>query len=400
MNIQLKKFYDAAIAEPATNVAEPQSTNIAALMAKHGVTNSSDQMVATPVLINPERKEEPVPAPEASPAAMASEPSPAAPANPESPTPTPEPSPTPAQIAQEPVKVPTWQEVLKNQQPGTILKELGYDEKVVNELKELDPKMISFLNRWKSGEDLVPFLRELTTDYSKLSAEDVMRHQLRQEYPKANQAQLEALFKREVIKAYSLDSDDELERSEGLELLAAKAEKHRDSLIQNQQNFLFPQPPEPKEPEPDLRAMAADRNFQAYQSQLNESPYTKNILSTKQLSIGDGNEKFNYPVEPNDLLKVLSDDDEWGRCLFDIKDNPDGTKTFTPDVEKQFLVAGVMKYGKDFLNKYAEHYKTIGAKSATAIIENATPPGNNTPAASQAPPKTPAEAMARMGRLV
>jgi hypothetical protein len=401
MYIQLKKFYDPAIAEPAAAVIEP-AQSVAALMARHGVTNNTDQMVATPVLINPEKKEEPTPAPEVSPAATATEPSSAEPANPEPLPQQPEPTPAPQPpIAAEPVSPPTLQEVLKQHQPGAILKELGYDETVVNELKELDPKMIAFLTHWKTNGDVTQFLREATTDYTKMPAEEVMRHQLRQEYPTATPQQLEALYKREVVKAYSLDSEEEEERNEGLLLLGAKADKYRESFLKNQQNFLLPKPPEPKAtPEPDPQEQAKLQQYEAYKLQVKESTYTKNIFATKQISIGEGDEKFNFPVEPEGLTEILLDDEKWAESLFEVRPNPDGSKNYIPDVEKQMLVAAVMKYGKTFLNKYADHYKAIGAKAIIAPIENATPPANSTPAASQAPPNSPAEAMARSGRLV
>ena len=70
-----------------------------------------------------------------------------------------------------------------------------------------------------------------------------MRHQLRREFPKASPQQLDALYKREVIKAYSLDSVDEEELEEGRALLEAKADKFRDQFTQDQQSKLLPAPP-------------------------------------------------------------------------------------------------------------------------------------------------------------
>jgi len=38
--------------------------------------------------------------------------------------------------------------------------------------------------------------------------EEVMRHQLQEEYPKANAATLNALYKKKIVEAYNLDSED------------------------------------------------------------------------------------------------------------------------------------------------------------------------------------------------
>lgn len=395
----IRKFFnvDAPVA------ASGGAPSIAELMATQGVMNSSENPVATPISIT-EVKEEPAKAPESEPAVTATSDSPAKPANPA--TPSPEVAvevPTPAPIEQPEVPQPTWQEVLKNQQPDTVLKELGFDEKVVGfvkELKELDPKMVAFLEHWKSNNgDVTSYLRELTTDYSKMSAEDVMRHQLRQEYPKASPQQLDVLFNREIVKAYSLDSEDETELAEGKLLLEAKAEKYRDAFTAKQQDFLLPKPQQPKAPEPDLQEQARKQEFEAYKSQLTNHKYTQAINASKAMTFGEGDEKFNFPVDPVALTDMLIDSEKWAENLFEVKDTPQG-KQFTPDVEKQMLVAMVAKYGKSFMTEYAKHYKAIGGKSAIEPIENAKPAdGTNAPSPAEAAPRTAAEAMAKFGRL-
>jgi len=92
----------------------------------------------------------------------------------------------------------SWQEVLKQQQPDTVLKELlGVDDTklgFIKELQELDPKMVAFLNTWKSNGDVTAYLREMTTDYSKMSSEDMMRCQLTHQYPEASEQAIEALL--------------------------------------------------------------------------------------------------------------------------------------------------------------------------------------------------------------
>lgn len=394
----IRKFFDTATGEPASQV----QPSIAELMARHGTKNDNENFVSTPISI-PEKKEEP-PAPEATPAAMAEPASNAEPAKLESPSPE-KVVETPALVHTEPQPTPqsSWQEVLKNQQPDTILKELGYDEKAVGflkDLKEVDPKMLAFLQHWKSKDgNVTDYLRELTTDYDKMTAEDVMRHQLRVEYPKASPQQLDVLFKREVTKAYSLDSVDEEEVAEGRLLLESKADKFRESFKQTQQEYLLPKPPEPKAAEPDLSEQVAQQQFEAYKSQLTSNDFSKNIVANKSLSIGDGEEKFNYPVDPAELQDVLLNGEKWASTIFDIQDGANG-KTFTPKVEHQYLVAAVAKYGYDFINKLADHFKTVGRKEAIAPIENATQPAAGSPSASEAAPNDPASAMARYGRLV
>lgn len=390
----IKKFFD-----PGENAGG--GNPIAALMAKAGIINETETPVAEPVQINPEVKE-PSAAPEVQNVATTPAPSTVETANPQTPSQeeqviAPKVD-TPAPAAQQPVPL---QEVLGQYKPEQVLKELGFDDNLVSffkELKEVDPKMVAFLNTWKNNGDLNGYLKQLTTDYSKMSAEDVMREQLKQEYPDASPRQIDILFNREVVKAYSLDSSDPNELEEGKELLEAKAAKFRSSLVQNQQNYLLPKPPEPKQVEPDNTAELVKQEVETQRSQVLNSDFLKGIISSKNFVIGEGEDAFSFPVDnPNELVDVLYDTDKYLDAIFE-KSQKDGKIVYSPKTEHQVLVGLVAKYGKSFLNEYAKHHKSLGGKIAVDPIENAKPPEGVVPAPVQVAPKTAAEAMARHGQ--
>lgn len=297
---------------------------------------------------------------------------------------------------------PTLQEFLKQQPKTEVLKALGYDEKVVsfmNDLKELDPKVIALLDTYKTNGDLKGYLRELTTDYSKMSSEEVMRHQLRQEYPKASEAALNALFKKEIVNAYNLDSDDPAEVEEGKLLLDAKADNYRDKFIANQQNFLLPKPTEAKtEPEQNEQERIAEQRqqqeFDAYKSTIETDPYSKNVFDKKEIVIGD----FKYPVDVESLKGVLYDPSKWTETQFNIEKNADGTiKSATPKVENQILTAAFAQNPQKFLEAYAKIYKSLGGKAAIEPIENAKDVTVEKNSNGQKKPASIAEAMAKGG---
>ncbi len=387
----IRKFFDpAATAEPATQTQQP---SIAELMAKSGTMSMTGSPQSEPIIISTEKKEDPAPAKEPEPAVTATPTQTAEPAKPEPPS-----QPAAAEPATEPqkepapeVKQPTLQEVLRQHQPAAILKELGYDDKVVNELKELDPKMVAFLNHWKQNGDVTAFLRELSTDYSKMPAEDVMRHQLQRDYPRASPQQIEVLYKAKVVNAYNLNSEIEEEQAEGRMLLEAEADKYRDTLTQKQQEFLLPKPPEPKAPEPDLSEQVAVQEFEKYRSSVNDHPYTKNIVANKVVTLGDGDEKFTFPVDPQVLTNILYNSKDWNATMFDEQGNA--------NVEHQLLVATVAKYGKSFFTEMAKHYKSLGGNKVVDTLENASEPNQNKGLPAQAEPTSPAQAMAKYGRL-
>lgn len=402
MNFNIRKFNN----DDAQEVASGGGFNIAEMMAKHGVQNSSDVMVAQPLDISG-KEEKPNLTETESPVVPTTDEVKVEDVNTQSPPATEEAVVIlETQTEQEVQKQPTWQEVLKSQQPDTVFKELGIDDSVVNlvkDLKEVDPKMVAFLNHWKTNNgDVTEYLKELSTDYSKMSAEDVMRHQLRQDYPKASDRALEVLYKKEIVEKYNLDSSDDAELEEGQLLLEAKAEKFRDDLTANQQKFLLPKPQEPKEDVVNnTEQILQQQEYDRYKTQVNTNPLTKDLIASKQLVIGEGEDKFNLPVsDPNALTNILFDSQAWKSKFFSTQLDANGAEVLVPDVEKQLLVSAVINDHKGVLRELAKHYKSLGGKAAIDPIENAKQPEGSTASKSEQNAASPAEAMGKHGRLV
>ena len=397
----LRKFYDSEVAEQATGGV----TSAAEAMAKVGYKSGGEfgDTNRPPIQIKEEPKQE-----------ATKEEAATATASAETKVEKVEETPKPTEVekaavqetvATEPQKTISWQEVLKQQQPDTVLKELGFDDGklgFIKELKELDPKMVAFLNTWKSGGNVEAYLKELTTDYSKMSAEDVMRNQLRQEYPKASDKQIEILFKREVVDAYSLDPEkySEQEVEEGRLLLEAKADRYREAFTTKQQDYLLPKPPQAEAAVVDNSANEASQQFESYKAEVSNNPYTKDLFQNKVLSVGEGDDKFNFPVDPTALTDILFDSEKWAQTMFDVGLDDKGNKILTPKIQHQMLVGAVAKYGMSFLNEYAKHFKAIGGKAVIDPLENAKPQEQSSSSKSEIKPDNPAAALAKFGRLV
>lgn len=401
----IRKYYNTDNAGGGGEAETVETPSIAALMAKHGVQSNSGELVATPININ-EVKEPVKTETQSTPAATAT-------AEPEKKETTEAPKPTEVVetqktevqpiVEQKKSEAPTLSEVLKQSQPDTIFKELGYDQETagfIKELKGADPKLVALMQSYKNGT-LWDYVKELSTDYSKMEPEDVMRHQLRLDYPKATPKQLEILYKKEVIDAYNLDSDDETEVEEGKLLLAAKADKYRDSFIANQEKYLLPSKPEPKQETAENTAdQKAKENVEQYIKEITSSPFTKSVFSDKKISIGEGDDKFTFPVsEPQSLIDTLIDPNKWVEYMYKVDKGADGKEVLTLDAEKQILVALVQKEGMGLFNKLAQHYKSLGGSKLVATIENAKPTDEAMTSKSDVMPTNPAEAMAKAGRL-
>lgn len=285
-----------------------------------------------------------------------------------------------------------WQEIIKKEATETVLKELGFDDKVAG-----------FLNHWKSGGDIQEYLREMATDYTKMPAEDVMRRQLRNEYPEASERQLELLFEEEVLRRYNIhpedNSEDEIER--GKELLEVKAMKYRKDLIANQQKYLLPPAPQndPSAFEPDTQAIEQQRIIEDTKKSVLDSQPFRQVLSTNKLTIGEGDEAFQFPVDAKELPDIIYDSEKFLNSMFTVEQGKDGKVSLKADPEKQMLVAAVAKHGKQLFVELAKHYKAIGGKKAIEPIENPSTPQGVKATNTDAQNLTPAAMLAKMGRM-
>lgn len=382
---------------PVVSNAEPMS--IAALMAREGVKSSAEGVSETPIRLNKgggyesgqAREDAPV-VPTKAETNAEPEKEMSQPVAPESEVPEP-------QKEQELKSQGNWQDAVK-EQPDEVLKALGFDEKAISfikELKDVDPKMVGFLNNWKEKGNVTDYLNELSKDYTQMPAEDVMRHQLRVDYPKASEAQLDVLYKKEVVEKYNLNSYDEDEAGEGKLLLDAKADRYRDELAKSQQERLLPISPDRSE-----AAKAEEQRLAEFSKSIvkefNENPYTKEVLAKNAITIGEGNDKFSFPIDSKAISDLVLNGDTTGELMFD-KVNKDGQEVFLPKAQHQLLVATVNKYGEKFITELAKHYKSLGSKAAIDPIENARPTETRMPSTSNEEPKTVAGAMAKFGRL-
>lgn len=295
----------------------------------------------------------------------------------------------------------SWQDVIYEQSPDEVLRALGYDDKTISfirELQDVDPKMVGFLNSWKENGNVSDYLKELNTNYAEMPAEDVMRHQLRAEYPRASEAQLDVLFKKEIVEKYGLNSYDEDEVNEGKLLLEAKAERYRDELVRQQESKLLPNAPDRTE-----QMMMEEQRIasisQSVISDFNDNPYTREVLSKNAITIGEGADKFSFPIDTKAVTDMVLYGDQTGESMFEIKRDANGQETYIPKSQHQLLVATVNKYGEKFITELAKHYKSIGGRAAIDPIDNARPRETRTPSSYSEEPKTIAGAMAKYGRV-
>lgn len=383
----------------AVETVQAATPSIASIMAKSGVKTTPDSTVAVPE-INTENKPESAPK-QTSPVDTATEVKAESDVKVDAPTQTKAPSVETVKQPDAP-KPSSLQEVLRNHKPDDILKELGFDDKVVGFLKDaktLDPKMVNFLEHWKNNGDTKAYLQALSTDFKTMKPEDVMRHQLRVANPELDAKELDALYRIKVVNRYKLNPEvySEEEVSEGLIELKADAKPIRDALAKEQESYLLPAAPT-KEPQVDVLAELQRKEAESIQEigrMLEASPEYRDVTTSKKIRFGDGDEAYSYKVDdPKEALNILYDKDALAQALFYEKDGK-----IYPNVQKQLFVAAALKDYEGLLKAMHKHSKSIGGKSAIEPIENPKLPGQQTSAPAAAY-KSAVEAMAKSGRVV
>lgn len=378
-------------------VAQEQApvVDIAAMMASQGI-KTDDSPVTIPVQDTPTTSQGDQPK-ESSPAEPAkvetTEPPPPGPvAGSEPPKAEPiksDPAASPvatAPLPAQPVDV-DWREHLKKQPEVEVMKAMGLDE-----------KMINFLSRWRGGEDLKDYLEAATVDYTKMSPEELLKRQLYREFGSLSPEDFEEVYKMKVTEQYKLDSDlyDEKEVRRGKLLLGIDAERVRQDFIKQQQQLLLSKPPEPGPSTAELEAQALqeqrEKDYQTYKGLVDTNSFTKDLLSTNLLKIGEGDKAFNLEIErPSEVLDLLYDPAKWTAKLW----NADGT----PNIRKQLILGAIANNDEMFFTNLAKHYEKLGAKGLAEELQNASEPEPGAPVKGSAEPTDPIAQFAKFATI-
>lgn len=372
MNVTPRLFREDGVV-----VATNAPPNVAELMAKNGVKTDSDSDVVPDIKIEatapiPPTTEAPKPAKEAETAP----PAPVEAAKVEkAPTPTPPSEATPPR----PVD---WKDELRKADQAEILKELGFDD-----------KMVGFFNKWRTDGNIAEYIQAVSVDYSKMTPEQLMKYQLTQEFPEFSPEDLEELYQAKIIDAYKLNPEvfSETEVKRGKLVLAADVKKVRADLVQKQQDYILSAKP----PAPTVDTQAQQRETEMkeqtdrYMASLNGNPVTKELLANKRLVLGEGENAFNYEVsDPQKVVSILQNPEIYYKHVF----QEDGS----PMVDKHLFIAAAAIDHKGLQNELIKFGVSLGHKRAIEQMENAQKPTGELSSAGEGP-LTPAQALKRGG---
>lgn len=220
----------------------------------------------------------------------------------------------------------------------------------------------------KTGE-LTPYLQAKLVDFTQTTDEEIMRRELRDQYPALSEKAFERLFKQEVVDKFRLDEQEfGLEDAElGRELLKVEAQKKREKLIEWQKQFSAP---EPKKDESQIQREkeVADALLE-FERITKENDQTKAILESKRITIKDGETEFAFELaQPESLVEMTLDNNKF----FSLFAGADGKM----DYSKWYKALAYSQNPEVFEKSLINHGKALGREEITKEIKN---PSNGTP---------------------
>lgn len=212
----------------------------------------------------------------------------------------------------------------------------------------------------KTG-DLTPYLQAKTVDFNKMSDEEILRRNLREQYSDLTDKAFDRLYQKEVVDKYKLDADEygEDDSELGRELLKAEASKVRNQYIEWQNKF--------KAPDPEVDNSQIEEALKKFEDDVRNNPMTQSILQNKKISLKIGDTEFNYEIPNADsLLNMTLDNDKFFSQFAGQEGNV--------DYARWYKTAAYSQNPELFEKALVNFGKTIGREEVTKELKN---PSNN-----------------------
>lgn len=224
------------------------------------------------------------------------------------------------------VPEPTFEEIFE-QRFGKKIPEVESVFKEVESLKQRpfveDPELVAdddflkdFIRNYKRNGNVAEYLEVRATDFSKMTAEEVVKYVIRKSKPNAPESVINREY-RERLRSLGHSDDLEAGTSEHKDYLEAvewQASELREKLAEQSKKFAIPQRTAP----PAQDTANLEEQAREYLSTVLSSAPVTEMMAAKTLKYGD----FAYSIDPQKVVSMLSNDQE----LFKHFLNPDGTQ--------------------------------------------------------------------------
>ena len=254
-----------------------------------------------------------------------------------------------------------WREEIKRD-PKAVLKEIGFNDFAI-EINE----------HIKNGGDPADYLAAKSIDYSKISDNDLLKEDIRKQYPTLSPSQINLMFNRKYTPAEdALEEDKEFFTAQ----LQADAYRVRQSKIAEQQKFKIAAPiVQSNNNEQQRQQQEADQLAQseATRKWFNEHEASKSLMTSKRVTLNLGeNGKFNFDIsKPEFVTKAMTDGTLWQKLT--------STKQGEPDVMKLQKIILYASNPEQFENDLVNYGRSLSLPNLVAEGQNITIPGKVMP---------------------
>jgi hypothetical protein len=205
------------------------------------------------------------------------------------------------------VVTPDWKEFVKNpEHRKEVHSLLDIDEDTLSLSKEIkeDEFVKKLIAYRKEHGNVTPFIEAATKDWDKYSHLELLRDELKKQYPSLTKEKFEVLAKNQVDKRFILGDDADPEEAELASiLLETEGEKIRQARKQEQTTFLDSvKPAEKKVEAPAIQSPDNAAELEQFRQAYEKSPFTQKLITEKKIALGSKTSAFNYAVNP-DVIK-------------------------------------------------------------------------------------------------
>jgi hypothetical protein len=259
--------------------------------------------------------------------------------------------PKPSTETVEKTEKPSLDEVLKGLDPKEVFKHLG-----------LDDTDIAFHEHRKGGNDITEYLAAQTRDWGAMSDQDVLRHDLKKQFPNLSGEDFEILAEKRIGGRLPDQFTDEKEKKLAALELKLDADKLREKYKAEDEKLKAAK----REAEPDTKQAEAEaekaRLRQEWLDNLTVSDVTKKLLAEKQIVIGEGPDAHKYPVDLADIMPYVTEEGKFWTMLQGEDGQMDLTKMYK-----------LINYGKNmdaYEKSLIDHGKSLGTKAEEEELHN------------------------------
>lgn len=227
------------------------------------------------------------------------------------------------------------------------------------EYKFKDDFIKNVVDFYEKTGDISPYLQAKLVDFNQMTDQEIMRRNLKEQYPDVSDKAFEKLYQQQIVDKYKLDTDiyDEDDSELGRELLKSEASKLRSQYLDWQKNFTAPVRAEDQTAKEQQQEL--EDKLRTFEQSVKSNPLTNNILTDKRISLGD----FSFEVtDPSSIVDMTLDNEKF----FSQFASDDGQVDFN----RWYKTAAYSQNQELFEKTLINHGRTLGREEITKEIKN------------------------------